>query len=92
MRNAAGWLREHKPEAEHSASLESFQMLIAGIDDAIGKPQGSFDWYRQGEFLGSIAGVKYLSDLDSSVERVRSTTRSKAWTVSSERGPPKPQV
>lgn len=76
-----GWCTLKRPGLERWASIEKFQRTMACAQAASGNPEQQQAWQRQGEFLMSTEGKKYLDDLYAEREQLRAEMSGLRWTL-----------
>jgi hypothetical protein len=81
MRDIEVWCSEHRPDLVHWGTLERFQRIMHCVSLANGETEGLKVWQRQGAFLLSDAGERYIADLYKTRETLRTDMDRLRWNL-----------
>ena len=76
-----GWCALNRPGLEEWATVEKFQRVMACVGQAANKAEQLSAWTRQGEFLKSPDGERYMSDLYLEQDKLRQNMSSRSWKL-----------
>jgi len=81
LHDVIAWCQLNRPGLEAWASFEKFQEIMWAVSAASGNAEQLEAWLKQGEFLKSAEGKKYLGDLYAERERLRSDMTEFQWKL-----------
>lgn len=81
LHDLIAWCQLNRPGLEAWASFEKFQEIMWAVAAASGNPEQLREWLKQGEFLRSDEGRKYLDDLYAERERLRGDMTGLQWKL-----------